>query len=162
MKIEFIVARTLYRAGFPGSSWLERIAKLEEHLSLNDEVGFSVSICDSDDDADSFSPGRARNHIISSSHSDNIFVFDADLLISSCFLAYLKDEVIKLNKSAMQAFYMYPCLYLTKEETERFDGDFQGCLESFLRGENHRVEGIALASSCLLMNREWFLQLGGV
>ncbi|WP_236761041.1 galactosyltransferase-related protein [Aeromonas veronii] len=161
MKIEFIVARTLYRAGFPGSSWLERIAKLEEHLSLNDEVGFSVSICDSDDDADSFSPGRARNHIISSSHSDNIFVFDADLLISSCFLAYLKDEVIKLNKSAMQAFYMYPCLYLTKEETERFEGDFQGCLESFLRGENHRVEGIALASSCLLMNREWFLQLGG-
>ena len=56
---------------------------------------------------------------------------------------------------------MFPCLYLTKEETERFDGDFQGCLESFLRGENHRVEGIALASSCLLMNREWFLQLGG-
>lgn len=56
---------------------------------------------------------------------------------------------------------MYPCLYLTKEETERFDGDFQGCLESFLRGENHRVEGIALASSCLLLNREWFLQLGG-
>jgi len=70
-------------------------------------------------------------------------------------------QIEECDGIALNTFKMYPCLYLTKEETERFDGDFQGCLESFLRGENHRVEGIALASSCLLMNREWFLQLGG-
>lgn len=84
---------------------------------------------------------------------------DCDLLCNP----RLKNEIsceYNRNESCV-AFEMYPCLYLTKEETERFDGDFQGCLESFLRGENHRVEGIALASSCLLMNREWFLQLGG-
>jgi len=73
----------------------------------------------------------------------------------------LLQRLKNLESLGLTAFEMYPCLYLTKEETERFNGDFQGCLESFLRGENHRVEGIALASSCLLLNREWFLQLGG-
>lgn len=161
MNIDFIVARTLYRAGFSGSSWLERINNLEKYFSTPSKFGYSVSTCDVYHNTNNFSPGIARNKIISNSPSENIFVFDADLLISKSFLAQLNDEVTKLNDSAIQAFHMYPCLYLTKEETERFDGDFQGCLESFLRGENHRVEGIALASSCLLMNREWFLQLGG-
>ena len=40
-------------------------------------------------------------------------------------------------------------------------GIFRAAWSLFLRGENHRVEGIALASSCLLLNRGWFLQLGG-
>lgn len=108
-----------------------------------------------------FSPSIARNHAISTAKFDCIFFLDLDLLCPSTFLADLPQRVKMLFVTGANAFEMYPCLYLTKEETERFDGDFQGCLESFLRGENHRVEGIALASSCLLINREWFLQLGG-
>jgi len=86
---------------------------------------------------------------------------DADLRCPTTLIEHLILRSKEIGESAPHSFEMYPCLYLTKEETERFDGDFQGCLESFLRGENHRVEGIALASSCLLLNREWFLQLGG-
>lgn len=103
-------------------------------------------------------PSTTRNYAAKNADSDNIFLLDADLICSPNIVK----EIDKIRPFApTQYFSMFPCLYLTKEETERFDGDFQGCLESFLRGENHRVEGIALASSCLLMNREWFLQLGG-
>lgn len=108
-----------------------------------------------------FSPAKARNKIVKKCHSDYIFIFDVDLLPTEETLNYALTKSVQLHQGIKPEFDMFPCLYLTKEETERFDGDFQGCLESFLRGENHRVEGIALASSCLLMNREWFLQLGG-
>ncbi|MFC5836503.1 galactosyltransferase-related protein [Aeromonas bestiarum] len=108
-----------------------------------------------------FSPGKARNELINSATGKFIFMLDVDLLSSPILLSHLSDRIHPLTQHSLYEFEMYPCLYLTKEETDRFDGDFQGCLESFLRGENHRVEGIALASSCLLLNREWFLQLGG-
>ncbi|MGG5824284.1 galactosyltransferase-related protein [Aeromonas salmonicida] len=110
---------------------------------------------------DIFSPGLYRNIAIQKSTSEYIFLIDCDLICAPGLANKFNEQVELISKSSMQGFEMYPCLYLTKEETERFDGDFQGCLESFLRGENHRVEGIALASSCLLLNREWFLQLGG-
>ncbi|MEB6379758.1 galactosyltransferase-related protein [Leclercia adecarboxylata] len=108
-----------------------------------------------------YSPGVARNHAINFSTTSSIFLMDADLRCPTTLIEHITLRNNSLCKAIPNAFEMYPCLYLTKEETERFDGDFQGCLESFLRGENHRVEGIALASSCLLLNREWFLQLGG-
>ncbi len=108
-----------------------------------------------------YSPGLARSHGIEHSTARTLFIMDADLLCSPQLAKQLPERSQLYAHAGLPSFEMYPCLYLTKEETERFDGDFQGCLESFLRGENHRVEGIALASSCLLMNREWFLQLGG-
>ncbi|NUE60709.1 glycosyl transferase (plasmid) [Citrobacter freundii] len=103
----------------------------------------------------------ARDHAIKCSTTKALFLMDADLLCPPELVEQLSERSQICCHYGLTAFEMYPCLYLTKEETERFDGDFQGCLESFLRGENHRVEGIALASSCLLINREWFLQLGG-
>ncbi|MCZ0216550.1 galactosyltransferase-related protein [Escherichia coli] len=108
-----------------------------------------------------YSPGISRNNIITHVSTQNIFIVDADLICSTTLHEQLQSQREICMQVGVNAFEMYPCLYLTKEETEQFDGDFQGCLESFLRGENHRVEGIALASSCLLLNREWFLQLGG-
>ncbi|MGE6117357.1 galactosyltransferase-related protein [Aeromonas salmonicida] len=108
-----------------------------------------------------YSPGKSRNEAVAASDTKYVFFLDADLTPSDRTLSTLIEKTTKGGLRKPQSFEMYPCLYLTKEETERFDGDFQGCLESFLRGENHRVEGIALASSCLLLNREWFLQLGG-
>ncbi|MFQ2059617.1 galactosyltransferase-related protein [Aeromonas veronii] len=108
-----------------------------------------------------YSPGVARNKAVMSTSNEWIFLLDADLILTSLLATNLTERIRKVSNLSNVSFEMYPCLYLTKEETKRFNGDFQGCLESFLRGENHRVEGIALASSCLLINREWFLQLGG-
>lgn len=108
-----------------------------------------------------YSPGQERNRLKSIANCKYIFFSDADLICNPILAQQLNNNAQALSIHGLAAFDMYPCLYLSKKETERFDGDFQGCLESFLRGENHRVEGIALASSCLLLNREWFLQLGG-
>ncbi|WP_080741258.1 galactosyltransferase-related protein [Aeromonas veronii] len=117
-------------------------------------------LCDNQSDV-KYSPGQARNYAVANSSSKMIFIMDVDLLCAPRLAFELELRCIRCAQIDISGFEMYPCLYLTKEETAHFDGDFHGCLESFLRGENHRVEGIALASSCLLMNREWFLQLGG-
>lgn len=121
----------------------------------------NVRLLDSFNHSPVYSPGQARNSAIAHTSAKMLFFVDADLICSQTLCEQLQHRSETCDEIGVNAFDMYPCLYLTKEETERFDGDFQGCLESFLRGENHRVEGIALASSCLLMNREWFLQLGG-
>lgn len=121
----------------------------------------NTHVLDTPANALAYSPGQARNSAIIYASTKMIFFMDADLICSQILHEQLILQIEECDGMALNTFKMYPCLYLTKEETERFDGDFQGCLESFLRGENHRVEGIALASSCLLMNREWFLQLGG-
>ncbi|MFQ2103606.1 galactosyltransferase-related protein [Aeromonas rivipollensis] len=125
-------------------------------LGLNNAL-----VLDTPDNALVYSPGQARNSAIVYASTKMIFFMDADLICSPTLREQLMLQTEECDGTSLNTFKMYPCLYLTKEETERFDGDFQGCLASFLRGENHRVEGIALASSCLLMNREWFLQLGG-
>ncbi|WOQ11920.1 galactosyltransferase-related protein [Aeromonas media] len=155
------------------SNFLKYIPKKNSHGLIDNIVildtsnttefkGYDFSFLQLNSDENSiYSPGAVRNFAVTYATSNFLFFMDADLLCSSTLEKELIDSVKSLANIAPQAFDMYPCLYLTKEETERFDGDFQGCLESFLRGENHRVEGIALASSCLLMNREWFLQLGG-
>ncbi|MNZ23630.1 putative glycosyltransferase involved in capsule biosynthesis [compost metagenome] len=134
---------------------------LNNFLTQNPVISNKNSIINTTQNSIIFSPGRERNRAIYNATSTRIFLVDIDLIISSTVTRFLHDTHGQSTHPSLQHFDMFPCLYLTKEETERFDGDFQGCLESFLRGENHRVEGIALASSCLLMNREWFLQLGG-
>lgn len=136
---------------------VETYIVINEGLVLSKEI--DAIVINSSQVLSTYSPGCDRNYAVTHSAVRAIFFIDADLLISPT----LRDQLVTRSDHLPThcAFEMYPCLYLTKEETERFDGDFQGCLESFLRGENHRVEGIALASSCLLMNREWFLQLGG-
>ncbi|MGS3137013.1 galactosyltransferase-related protein [Aeromonas sanarellii] len=133
--------------------------RLEKFFSYKENEKHNVIISDNEESKTYFSPGTERNKLIGRSGGEYIFFHDVDLVKPPQLCLTTQKELLK--KQGDKSFEMYPCLYLTKEETERFDGDFQGCLESFLRGENHRVEGIALASSCLLMNREWFLQLGG-
>lgn len=136
---------------------------LETYVVANEKYFLSkkidATVINSSQMCSTYSPGLDRNCAVAHSSVRTIFFIDADLLIAPI----LRDQLVirSGHLPTRCAFEMYPCLYLTKEETERFNGDFQGCLESFLRGENHRVEGIALASSCLLINREWFLQLGG-
>lgn len=152
-----IIVPFRYRAGAPKLnseyfSYLTSTIPYSEMITASDNIESHAGV---------YSPGQHRNNLVNKSSYTSVFLLDNDLLLSHQLTEHLSDFSSTQSDIPLPFFSMYPCLYLTKEETERFDGDFQGCLESFLRGENHRVEGIALASSCLLMNREWFLQLGG-
>ncbi|MFM5846219.1 galactosyltransferase-related protein [Aeromonas veronii] len=141
------------------SCQIKRIANCIQSLS---DTHYDISKIESSFSNEAvFSPGIVRNLGVQKASSEFLFFMDVDLICPPKLAGNLDTRCKPLSASNRNSFEMYPCLYLTKEETERFDGDFQGCLESFLRGEIHRVEGIALASSCLLINREWFLQLGG-
>ena len=118
-----------------------------------------------------FAPGQVRNAAVAHATGQYIFLFDADLLISREMVDQLSDFVRELVLEGVQAFRMFPCLYLSQQHSACFATDFINpalqsvlCREvfaSYLRGEVCKVDGIALASSCLLMNREWFLAIGG-
>lgn len=83
----------------------------------------------------------------------------------------LPDFVRELATEGPQAFRMFPCLYLSQSCSAHFAANFlkptlqaalyRDVLESYLLGEVSKVDGIALASSCLLINREWFMAIGG-
>ena len=110
---------------------------------------------------DLFSPGKVRNLAVQEVKTEYLLFFDADHVASPQFPDLLIHKLAELQQVGSHAFCMFPFLYLTKNETKQFSGDFSGCLESYLLGQNHRVEAIALSTCCLLLNRQHFLDVGG-
>ena len=118
-----------------------------------------------------FSPGKTRNQAIKKASGRYIFIFDADLLISYQSINLLIGQVKNMEKEGPQSFRMFPCLYLSKEYSYKFisylvdiqtqQKFFSQVLTSYLKGEISKVDSIALASSCLLIRRDWFMALGG-
>ncbi|WP_422134131.1 glycosyltransferase [Endozoicomonas sp. ALD040] len=118
-----------------------------------------------------FAPGQVRNAAVAHATGQYIFLFDADLLISREMIDQLSGFVRELSLEGPLAFRMFPCLYLSQRYSAHFTAEFfkpvlqqalyQEAFESWFRGEVCKVDGIALASSCLLINREWFLAIGG-
>ncbi|OED44256.1 hypothetical protein ACH42_08070 [Endozoicomonas sp. (ex Bugula neritina AB1)] len=60
---------------------------------------------------------------------------------------------------------MFPCFYLSQKATlDVFSGqlpDYSQYWQSYFQGLLDHVDGIAVASSCLLVEREWFLRISG-
>ena len=113
-----------------------------------------------------FSSGETRNKAVEQARGDYILFFDADLLCTQQFAFELLERVKVISARGIEAFEMYPCLYLSKSETDRVkhsELNLQSyeCLDSYLQGYINRVDGIAVASSCVLMNKAWFHKLGG-
>lgn len=112
-----------------------------------------------------FSPGETRNKAVSKAQGRYLFFFDADLLCTSDFATVLVEQMTSLQKTGRHAFAMFPCLYLSEKATRKLrrgaTPDYLAYMESYLRGELSDVDGIAVASSCLLVDRQWFLTIGG-
>ncbi len=111
-----------------------------------------------------FRPGRTRNLAVEQAKGQYLFFFDADLLCSDGFVSSLLAEKSRLEEIGAEAFAMFPCLYLSQKTTGNILAgkapSFSEYLRSFLRGELTQVDGIAVVSSCLLVNRQWFLDIG--
>ena len=118
-----------------------------------------------------FAPGLVRNTAVALATGQYIFLLDADLLISHQLVSQLVSYAQTLASEGPQAFRMFPCLYLSQacsadcaaefREPARQPALYRKLLTSLLLGEAHQLDGIALVSSCLLINREWFLAIGG-
>ena len=118
-----------------------------------------------------FAPGRVRNQAVKRARGRFIFLFDADLLISRVLVESLAMHRLAMEEEGVSAFRMFPCLYLAQSYASGFSKQFSTLssqshlysevLSSYLLGELTQVDGIALASSCLLMRRDWFMALGG-
>ncbi|MCL1126846.1 glycosyltransferase [Shewanella surugensis] len=113
-----------------------------------------------------YSPAYARNQAVKFSKSDYLFFIDVDLLVPRELLKRLISIANKLIKINITAFEMFPCLYLTeaasKKSIKTINKDIQlSYLTSYMIGHNDIIESIALATSCLLVNRKWFIELRG-
>ena len=111
-----------------------------------------------------FSPGKTRNSAVEKAQGDYIFFCDADLLCPISFVELLLNFCNKLAEIGPQAFAMFPCLYLSEKTTLSIISgqkpDYSFYHESYLKGELEYVDGIAVASSCLLIKRQWFYKIG--
>nr|WP_275974975.1 hypothetical protein [Shewanella gaetbuli] len=108
-----------------------------------------------------FSAGYVRNVAVEHATAEYVFFIDVDLNFPASLLPYLVSNTKRLKAIGKMAFEMFPCIYLSRAGTKQFNEQFNVVLDSFLLGENTITDGIAVASSCLLVNKEWFKQLGG-
>ena len=112
-----------------------------------------------------FSPGKTRNLAVEKARGDYLFFCDADLLCPESLVEALLDYCNRLAATGSQAFAMFPCLYLSEKTTNAIltgqQPDYPLYRESYLKGELQHVDGIAVASSCLLFERQWFYKTGG-
>ncbi|WP_444884579.1 capsular polysaccharide export protein, LipB/KpsS family [Microbulbifer sp. PSTR4-B] len=115
-------------------------------------------------DREIFSIGKARNIGASHALEDHIFFHDIDLIATDQFyLSLVKD--VSTNWQTNK-FNCYPCFYITQDSTESYDWsmdeNINSVLEDYYLGHDGKIQNPALASSCLLIERTYFLSVGGV
>ncbi|MEH8244886.1 glycosyltransferase [Aeromonas veronii] len=111
-----------------------------------------------------YSAGQARNEAVAEARGDYLFFVDADLMLHPQLAQTLCERAEALALQGGQAFEMYPCIYLSQNvAVAEYDNGalFTGALRGLMKGHYSTAEGIALASSCLLVDRQWFNTMGG-
>ncbi|WP_429041709.1 glycosyltransferase [Aeromonas veronii] len=111
-----------------------------------------------------YSAGQARNEAVAEARGDYLFFVDADLMLHPQLAQTLCERAEALALQGVQAFEMYPCIYLSQNvAVAEYDNGalFTGALRGLMKGHYSTAEGIALASSCLLVDRQWFNTQGG-
>ena len=109
-----------------------------------------------------FAPGIARNLGAQAARGDYLLFYDVDLVSGDGFIPAL-DRWCAANTDP-SAFLMIPCLYATRAATAQLSHgpiELAPYLASYLAGENHLVDNIAVSTSTIVVSREHFLRLGG-
>ena len=109
-----------------------------------------------------FAPGVARNLGAQAARGNYLLFYDVDLISEDDFIPQL--ERWCAEASDPRTFLMIPCLYATRAGTRLLSHgtiDFAPYLASYLAGENHLVDNIAVSTSTIVVSRAHFLRLGG-
>lgn len=109
-----------------------------------------------------FAPGVARNLGAQAARGDHLLFYDVDLVSDDDFIPKLERWCAEHQDPC--AFLMIPCLYVTRAATERQSQDrvdLSPYLASYLAGENHLIDNIAVSTSTVVVSRGHFLRLGG-
>jgi len=109
-----------------------------------------------------FAPGGARNLGAQVARGDYLLFYDVDLVSNDDFIPVV--ERWCAGAPDPHAFLMVPCLYATRAATERLSHgpiDLAPYLASYLAGDNHLVDNIAVSTSTIVVARRHFLRLGG-
>ncbi|WP_180381672.1 MULTISPECIES: glycosyltransferase [Campylobacter] len=109
-----------------------------------------------------FSPSKARNQAVKIATKKYIFFYDVDMDYSGEFEDLLFSEIDNILETNKSKFIAIPFLYLTQKGTVIFESNKDLALfkNSFLKGQNDLVESISPNSSAMVMNREYFMEIG--
>lgn len=124
---------------------------------------YASSYINVDTSSEIFSIAKTRNIGASYALEDYVFFHDIDLIATDRLYESLIEETS--NNWSANKFNCYPCFYIDKEATESFDwlddSNLFSLLDDYHLGLNSRIQNPALASSCILINRAYFLSIGG-
>jgi len=113
-----------------------------------------------------FSPAIVRNLAVEKATKKYLFFLDVDLSFSELFLDTLKSEINQQLVENRKKFLMLPCLYLSPKGTKIYEhsknkieiiNEFR---ESLLLGENKFVERLAINTSAIVLEKEYFIKIG--
>lgn len=109
-----------------------------------------------------FAPGIARNLGAQAARGDYLLFYDVDLVSDDDFIPAIERWIAEPRSPA--DFLMIPCLYATRAATRLLSHgpvDLAPYLASYLAGENHLIDNIAVSTSTIVVSRAHFLRLGG-
>jgi len=110
-----------------------------------------------------YSAAKARNYGVLNSSFNMILFYDVDLMINDIFIKNLFDDLNQI-KQEKKKFFIYPCLYLTENYTKlienKTDINFNEIKKSYLKGYNDKVLYLAVNTSTILVNKEYFIKIG--
>jgi len=109
-----------------------------------------------------FAPGVARNLGVDAAVGDYVLFYDVDLVSDDDFVPALERWCAAATNPC--AFLMVPCLYVTETATRQMSQariDLAPYLKSYLVGENHMVDNVAVSTSTVVVSRGHFLRVGG-
>ncbi|MEZ8028845.1 hypothetical protein [Enterovibrio norvegicus] len=112
-----------------------------------------------------FSIGKCRNQGAKLAKSEYIMFQDVDLFSSVSIYESILDRL--REREYFNDVELIPCLYLTKEFCQEFDevdnSSFEAKIKkAYLENDSSIIEMYAPSSSCLLINRKFYLCSGGV
>jgi len=145
---------------------LELIIADASKLHLLNSTSSNVKVINIKYHKKEFSPAIVRNLAVEHATKKYLFFLDVDLAFSERFIASLKKEIEEQLVNNKKKFLMLPCFYLSAEGTKFYEESdnkvkvIEEFRESLLLGENKLVDRLAINTSAILLEKDYFIKIG--